>query len=80
MRRFIYLILMLLMLSVSCTDDSCRYEVLDRADSIMSVNADSALNILNSMSDSMSSASDAVRNHYYLLLAKAQNKAFVPFT
>lgn len=47
MRRFIYLILMLLMLSVSCTDDSCRYEVLDRADSIMSVNADSALNILN---------------------------------
>lgn len=80
MRRFIYLILMLLMLSVSCTDDSCRYEVLDRADSIMSVDADSALNILNSMSDSMSSASDAVRNRYYILLAKAQNKAFVPFT
>ena len=72
-----YLFLCMLCL-LSCTH---RYPTqLVVADSLCTVNPDSALRILKLMEDTMSSAGKADRMYYELLKADAMNKAYVDMT
>lgn len=55
-------------------------ELLARADSLMDVRPDSALTLLNEGIAVMDDSPESLRMRYRLLQAKAQNKAFQPFT
>lgn len=55
-------------------------ELLARADSLMDVRPDSALTLLNEGIVVMDDSPESLRMRYCLLQAKAQNKAFQPFT
>ena len=53
---------------------------LKAADSLMDSRPDSALALLNSVSDAMKDQPKAIRMRFQMLRHKAMNKAFVPFT
>lgn len=67
-----------MMLCLSCGNQS--KERLDNIDSLIYVDADSAVLQLKLMKDEMSDASDEVRNYYNLLCVKADDKAKVKHT
>ena len=79
MRKTMRFTLMLVLTLLACTGH--RYPTqLVVADSLCTVNPDSALGILKLMEDTMSSAGKADRMYYELLKADAMNKAYVDMT
>ena len=79
MRRL--LLLALLLLAVSCYRDGGGMTAsLQLADSLVEVEPDSALAYLRGLKGQAEGASRENRYRYQLLLAKAMNKAYVPFT
>ena len=79
MRRLPFLLLALLLLAVSCYRDGGGMTAsLQLADSLVEAEPDSALAYLRGLKGQK--GSKAYRYRYQLLLAKAMNKAYVPFT
>jgi DNA-binding CsgD family transcriptional regulator len=81
MRRLPLIILAFLSLTVSCSrgDRELAADFL-LADSLMEANPDSGLAYLRGLEGQAEKSSKAYRYRYQLLLAKAMNKAYVPFT
>lgn len=63
-----------------CDNNSRVTALLSRADSLMSSRPDSALKILENSSAEIDKWPKSLQMRYNLLLAKAQNKAYVPFS
>lgn len=76
-----HLLVGLLVLSACVGGGDRRFSaLLDRTDSLMRVEPDSAYALLEGMRDTVRSLSEPMRMRYHLLHAKAQNKAYVDFT
>ena len=80
MKRASYIFLIVLMLA-ACGGWRDGQRLLDRADSLLYGQPDSALRLLDSITeDDQERMSEAQLMRYHLLRADAQNKCFVPFT
>ena len=80
MKRASYIFLIVLMLA-ACGGWRDGQRLLDRADSLLYGQPDSALHLLDSITeDDQERMSEAQLMRYHLLRADAQNKCFVPFT
>lgn len=65
---------------LSCRDDNGLSALLDRGDSLVTKHPDSVLAMLDSIRDEVVKSPESLRMRYELLLADAQNKAYVDFT
>jgi hypothetical protein len=63
-----------------CGDNSRATALLSRADSLMAGRPDSALQLLDSCEAEVAAWPESQQMRFHLLQAKAQNKAYVPFT
>ena len=79
MRRLLTIVMSAVLLC-GCGGNPKAVELLARADSLMDVRPDSALTLLNEGIAVMDDSPESLRMRYCLLQAKAQNKAFLPFT
>ncbi len=79
MRRLLTIVMSAVLLC-GCGGNPKAVELLARADSLMDVRPDSALTVLNEGIAVMDDSPESLRMRYRLLQAKAQNKAFQPFT
>lgn len=80
MKNIVYLLLAFLLLNFcSCKKNSYPHSLL-RADSLASVNPDSAVSLLKSIKDDMASRPEEVRMYYQLLCVKAKDKAYIALT
>lgn len=82
MKRVVYLFLSIIVVfSVACCSGSGGSKtVLAGIDTLADSRPDSALRLLAGMKRSMTSASEAERNYYRLLLVKARDKAYIRHT
>ena len=83
MKHKIIYILLLLVSIVSCTDNKKYDNLMQRADSIMDSNDDSAkvaIKLLDKVKPQLDNFTKGQRMHYELLYHKAMNKAFITFT
>lgn len=76
----IILLLLTLCLIAGCRENRQVAMLLSHADSLMDLNPDSALRILEDAREEVASCPRAQRMRHELLVAKAQNKAYVDFT
>ena len=76
----INLILLMIIITVGCSNEKRYSDVLSRADSIVETKPDSALTVLDEITDTAALGSDANRALYYLLLTQAQHKCYKPTT
>jgi hypothetical protein len=74
------LLLLLLAVGTGCSHNPQYPAVLETADSLAYVNADSAVALLQSVEAEMSASTPAVHHLYDLLTIKAQDKADLPLT
>lgn len=77
---FSILTLLLLALLTSCRESREVNTLLSQADSLMNTRPDSALQILEEAREEVASCPRSQRMRHELLVAKAQNKAYVDFT
>lgn len=81
MRRLLLLVMVFPLLMVSCSRGGKELAAkLHLADSLIEAEPDSGVALLVSLEEEAEDASKANRYRYQLLLAKAMNKAYVPFT
>lgn len=81
MRRLLLLVMVFPLLMVSCSRGGKELAAkLHLADSLIEAEPDSGVALLVSLREQVEDASKANRYRYQLLLAKAMNKAYVPFT
>lgn len=80
MHKAACVILLALLLTMGCNNNSAVKTTLDRAESMMERDADSALTLINSIQKEGASMSRAQQMRCELLRAKAQNKASISFT
>lgn len=81
MRRLLLLAMLFPLLMVSCSRGGKELAAkLHLADSLIEAEPDSGVALLVSLREQAEDASKANRYRYQLLLAKAMNKAYVPFT
>ena len=81
MRRLLLLVMVFPLLMVSCSRGGKELAAkLHLADSLIEAEPDSGVALLVSLEEEAEDASKANRYRYQLLLAKAMNKAYAPFT
>lgn len=81
MRRLLLLVMVFPLLMVSCSRGGKELAAkLHLADSLIEAEPDSGVALLVSLREQVEDASKANRYRYQLLLAKAMNKTYVPFT
>lgn len=81
MRRLLLFVMVFPLLMVSCSREGKELAAkLHLADSLIEAEPDSGVALLVSLEEEAEDASKANRYRYQLLLAKAMNKAYVPFT
>lgn len=81
MRRLLLLVMVFPLLMLSCSRGGKELAAkLHLADSLIEAEPDSGVALLVSLREQVEDASKANRYRYQLLLAKAMNKAYVPFT
>lgn len=81
MRRLLLFVMVFPLLMVSCSREGKELAAkLHLADSLIEAEPDSGVALLVSLREQVEDASKANRYRYQLLLAKAMNKAYAPFT
>lgn len=75
-----YFLFLLLLVCISSCKNKPNFTKLDRIDSLITVNPDSAISILNHIKEKISSKPEATRMYYCLLNIKANDKAYKPHT
>ena len=80
MKRSIYIVFLLVLALTSCNESVEMNRVLTAADSLLTVQPDSALRYLEAHARLKGEGSRSQRMRYELLRATAQNKAYVDFT
>lgn len=79
--RYLCITIIILFTLVSCHPNDTEYpEELRRADSLCSVQPDSALLLLEQFGKNIDNEEEATQRYYQLLTIKAQDKALIPYT
>mgnify|MGYP003314410296 FL=1 len=80
--RNLLLIIFSILLLAACTNSALRtqHSQLAKADSLCSVQPDSALALLSQLESEMQQADKATRMYYQLLCIKASDKAYITHT
>ena len=72
----ISLIILMIAITLGCSNEQRYSDILSRADSIVETNPDSALTIISNINDTSALGSDGNRALYYLLLTQVQHRCY----
>ena len=80
MKNLLYSVILILLTSLSACQRSSYPHTMQQAESVMNTRPDSALNLLQSMADSLTMLPEEAQMYYHLLTIQAKDKQYITHT